>query len=279
MALVLALPAQAQAQFLSDTFTEPTINTVLSSHSAETGGACWVEHGSYTDDLSVSEANDRLLASAGADFGLYYCSVVPADANYEVVGDIFVVSNAAAGYPGVVGRVDTAANTHYRVYYDQADGRWELYRFNAGVSTSGGTFSQSLTNSQTYALKLEMVSDVIKVYIDGVERIAWTDPSPITAAGRAGVLQYASSLQELTSVTATSLSGGGATPSHRLLLGCCEGSGLHLIAGVARQHRIVPQEPGDEDDAREDDTSDEFHDALLPGVGTSLTGGSMRRTR
>jgi hypothetical protein len=215
--LLLAVPAQAQ--FLSDTFSEPTINTVLSSHSAETGGACWVEHGSYTDDLSVSEANDRITALAGADFGLYYCSVAPASADYEVVGDIYVVSNLAAGYPGVVGRVNTAADTMYQVYYDQVDGQWELYEVVAGVSTARGTYTQALSNSTTYALKLEMIGTTVKVYIDGGAAVITDTTGTITATGRAGVMQYAAGSQELTSVTATNISAGGATTRSLGLLG------------------------------------------------------------
>lgn len=194
------------AIFLSDSFTE-AVTTVLSSHTPETGST-WIEHGSYADNLNVDGDSDSVAGLSGADVGLYYNDAAPAGADYSVTGNIFVVDNAVASYPGVVGRVATGANTMYRAIYRQDATIWRLEKMVAGVLTTLGTdFSQVLTNSQTYALKLEMIGTAIKVYIDGVERISVTD-SAISAAGKAGVLQYSANAQQVTSITAEDIASG-----------------------------------------------------------------------
>lgn len=193
------------ATFLSDTFTEAS-TVVLSSHTPEIGGA-WIEHGSYPDNLSIDADSDAIVGSIGVDVGVYYNDADPASADYSVTVDIFVVNNAVASYPGVVGRVATAANTMYRALYDQAEGRWELEKVVAGIITALDVpYSQALANSQTYALKLEMIGTTIKAYIDGVERMIDTDTA-ISAAGKAGVLQYSSSGQQVTSISAEDIGG------------------------------------------------------------------------
>jgi hypothetical protein len=210
--------APAQAQFLNDTFTEGGANTVLSSHTPETGST-WVEHGSYADNCTIDAGNDLIFGAAGGDFCLYYNDASPASADYSVEGYVFVSANGGT-YPGVAGRVATAANTMYRVYYDGADGRWELYKVVAGSSTSIGTdYTQALTISQTYVVKLEMIGTAIKVYIDSVERISATD-GDISAAGKAAVMQYSASGEQVTRITATDIGGGGGSTTRSLgLLG------------------------------------------------------------
>jgi hypothetical protein len=216
--LLLALASPAQAQFLNDGFTEGGGNVTLDLHTPDTTGGTWVEHGSYPDNCTVDAANDYLTAPAGG-FCLYYNDASPATADYSVVGGVFVVSNAAASYPGVAGRVATGANTAYRVYYDQVGGQWVLDKMVAGANTGLGTFSQSLTNSQTYAMKLEMIGTAIKVYIDDVQRISVTD-GDIAAAGKAAAMQVTNSGQQLTSIVATDIGGGGGSTTRSLgLLG------------------------------------------------------------
>jgi hypothetical protein len=219
---LLLCAAPAQAQFLNDDFTEGGGNVTLVAHTVTPGpGGTWVEHGSYADDCTISAATDYLQAPGGANFCINYNDASSVGANYRVVGAVYVESNAAATYPGVACRVDTGADTMYRVYYDQVDGRLELEEVNAGSVNQRGTHNLStLTNSQTYSLELECVDDVIKVKWEAAEVVSYTDPSPITAAGKAAVMQYANSGQQLTSVTATDIGGGGGSTTRSLgLLG------------------------------------------------------------
>jgi hypothetical protein len=217
LALAFALtPCVASAQFLNDTFTEAS-DLTLASHTPETGGT-WTKHPSYTDTITVDSTSDFIYGDA-TDVGTYYNTASPANANYYVQAGIFVVNNASPSYPGVIGRVNTAANTMYRAFYHQGLGTWYLQKLVAGTTTDLGTYVQALTNSQTYTLRLEMNGTTIRMLIDGVERANVTDAS-IAATGKAGVIQQANSGQQVTSVTAANLGGGGgATCQSRTLLG------------------------------------------------------------
>jgi hypothetical protein len=217
VALVWAVPAQAQ--FVSDAFTETGGSPViLSSHTPDTGST-WVEHGSYTGDLTVEHANDRLVGG-GVALGLYYNDAAPASADYTVQVDVIVINNGVAGYPGVAGRVNTGADTMYRAIYDQVAGNWVLDKQVAGANTVLGTFAQSLSNSTTYVLKLEMIGTAIKLYVDAVQRVSVTD-SGVAAAGKAGVVLFASGVSDVDNFVATNASAAAATCTLSLLgVGC-----------------------------------------------------------
>jgi hypothetical protein len=200
----------ASGQFLVDLFADHSGQLViLSSHAPETGGP-WVEHPSYPDNLWVFAGD---LKGTGGGAGVYYNTASPASADYSVQANIMVYENSVASYPGVVGRVNPTADTLYVALYHQFFGYWELAKHVAGSETVLGTFSQTLTDSQTYTLKLEMIGTAIKVYVDGVPRISVTDSS-ISAAGKAGVLQVGGIGQQVTSIAAMSIGGGGGGISH-----------------------------------------------------------------
>jgi hypothetical protein len=70
-----------------------------------------------------------------------------------------------------------------------------LWRVSAGGFTQlGSTVAQTLTNNQTYVLKLEMIGTAIKVYVDGSQIISVTD-SGITQVGKAGIRMFGSTSQ------------------------------------------------------------------------------------
>jgi hypothetical protein len=215
---VLALAAPAQAQFVSDQFTEGG-NPNLSAHTPNTAGGAWSAHGSYSGVLSIDSTSNRLVGN-GAALGLYYNATAPASADYSVQIDVVVLNNAVAGYPGVAGRVDTGADTMYRAVYDQVGGNWVLDKQVAGANTALGTFAQSLSNSTTYVLKLEMIGTAIKLYVDAVQRVSVTD-SGVAAAGKAGVVLFASGVSDVDNFVATNASAAAATCTLSLLgVGC-----------------------------------------------------------
>lgn len=177
------------AQFASDSFTG-TAATELSAYNAD-----WTEHGSYASgQLVISDAN-RLRAGVNAS-SLYYHSGTPASADYSVSADIFAKETDGGTHnAGVVGRVNTGANTFYNArYLGQTTDAWQLFKFVAGVATQlGSSSTQSLTDETSYNVKLEMIgssSTAVKLYKEGSgsATISVTDSSsPITAAGKAGI--------------------------------------------------------------------------------------------
>ena len=217
--LALLVAAPAHAQFANDTFTEPTIDTVLSSHTPDSGGA-WVQHGSYTGVLTVSQATDRILGD-GIALGVYYHNASPATANYTVAADVVVSSNAAASYPGVTCRTSTSADTMYRGWYDQPNTRWVMDKIVAGGAavTLGTPFTQTLSNSTTYNMVLRCDGDQISLNIDGgsVEIPAVTDTA-IAAAGKAGVFQLTASVADIDTFVATDIAAGGSGATGGLLM-------------------------------------------------------------
>jgi hypothetical protein len=222
-ALVLIAAAPAHAQFVSDAFTETGgLPVILSSHTPDTGST-WVKHGSYTGDLTVDHANDRVVGG-GAALGIYYNDAAPASADYTVQVDVVMLNNTLAGYPGVAGRVNTGADTMYRAIYDQPNGNWVLDKQVAGANTVLGTYAQSLSNSTTYVLKLEMIGTAIKLYVDGVERVcanSCAGDSSIAAAGKAGAILVSSGVSDLDNFVATNASAAAATCTLGLLgVGC-----------------------------------------------------------
>lgn len=191
--------------FLSDTFTDAD-NTDLSAHTGETG-ATWTEHGSYPSGATLITSNRARCSAAPT---CYYASGVPATAEYDVEGVIYVISNAGRSM-GVAGRIDTAANSMYYADYDAVNARWEMFKTDAGTTTSLGTFAQTLSTATSYTIKLEIRDAAKKLYVAGVERISSAD-NAVTAAGRAGVratiTQGATGRAHLDSITASDVSAG-----------------------------------------------------------------------
>lgn len=171
----------------NDTFTEAS-DVALTSHVADTGQG-WTNHSAGTAVTTVNASLDHLIKT-GTDISINYIGFTPAHADYKVEANIIrtisavAISNDAAG---VVGRLDTAANTCYKAQYFETAGLWRLSKVVAGVETTLGTdFVQAISNNQAHRVKLEMIGTLISLYVDGIPRIEVTDSS-ITAAGVGGV--------------------------------------------------------------------------------------------
>lgn len=165
--------------FVSDTFTD-TDGTQLGDHTGETG-ATWTSHpaGAY----SVHAKIDANRVHSNSALRCYYASGTPASADYDV--EAIVRRVTASGNIGIVGRLDTSANTMYLAMWT-AGGQWQLYKIVAGTSTQlGSSYNDNPANGTDRTVKLEMRGTAIKVYVDGTEQISVTD-SAISAAGRAG---------------------------------------------------------------------------------------------
>lgn len=171
------------AQFASDAFTN-TPATSLTTHSA-----AWTRHTSYTVDSQISDANRARASATGTS--AYWHSGAPATADYSVSADLFFKeTSGGAAFVGVIGRVDTAANTLYMARYggDVTDA-WQLYKFVAGAATLfAGSVGATITDETSHNIKLEMVGSAIKLFKDGegTAAISVTDTA-ITAAGKAGI--------------------------------------------------------------------------------------------
>jgi len=173
------------AAFVNDTMTTGS-DVALTAHTGETG-ATWTKHTSWSssDQSLVVASIDRLRPNFGGETNVHYASGTPPSADYKVVGQMYYAGTGAAPEVGVCGRIDSGTKTAYVAFWDNNVG-WVLTRYKPTLDTVLGTYSQtSLTATQTYELKLEMIGSAIKVYIDSIERISVTD-TEITAAGFIG---------------------------------------------------------------------------------------------
>ena len=169
--------------FASDTFTD-TAGTEITLHGP------WIRHSASSVGVAapvISDANRlRNQSATPGQFNLYYHREVPSSPDYDVQAGIVLRTDDNVSDIGVVGRMDTSANTGYWAQYATSANAWQLYKFVAGSATQlGSNVAQTLTAGQEYTVKLEMRGTAIKVYVDGSLIITQTD-SAITAAGRAG---------------------------------------------------------------------------------------------
>ena len=168
------------AHFVRDYFCNES-GVALTSHTGELG-ATWANHGSYGSGVFTVNSTGRVRCSTAT--ACAYASATPSSADYSVIAPFRVLS--AAGKPGINARLNTAADTMYGVDWDGATGTVRLYKIVAGVLTSLGTYSLTVTVGQTHWIRLSCVGTAIKVYVDGTERISATD-SAISAAGKVGM--------------------------------------------------------------------------------------------
>lgn len=171
------------ATVVQDSFTD-TSAKLLESHVGEIG-ATWTKHSaSGTSSAVISNAN-RARSNTVSGTSLYYASGTPATAEYDVQSDFVCLSTAlTTTYTGVVGRLDTAANTLYLGRYNA--GNWQLYKFIAGTATLLGSFAQTLTLNQTYVVKLGIRTAAKTLTIDGVTQITSADDA-VPGIGKGGV--------------------------------------------------------------------------------------------
>jgi hypothetical protein len=103
-----------------------------------------------------------------------------------VEADVHVKSLLATDAVAVAGRLNTGTETYYRARYDVDTARWAVDYVQNGSNVGSAFFSQTLTAGQTYRLGFELNGTNLRLYVNGVQRIAATD-SNLTAAGRGGV--------------------------------------------------------------------------------------------
>jgi len=170
---------------VSDTFSD-TSGTNLESHTPDVGGT-WVQHGSYVGaKLQISSAN-RCRKENAAAAACYYNNADPGADNYEISVLVRVLSTGSVSYPGLAGRIATAANTMYFArYVPDPTNLWQLYKLVAGVATSLGTWAETLGAGSERTARFVLGAAYQALYVDGTLRISATD-GDITSRGYAGI--------------------------------------------------------------------------------------------
>jgi hypothetical protein len=160
-----------------DDFDDKTVGQVPSGWT--TSGGTWA----VSTDTSVSGTNS-LKQTRRTTFGPnphIYVSSVSID-NVSIEAKIRLNGRSQMG---VLAR-RTSSNTFYFWEIELDDQRITLMRFVSGSSTTLATFSYSVSANQWYKLRLDVVGNSLKGYLDDIIRASATD-TRITAPGNVGV--------------------------------------------------------------------------------------------
>ncbi|MEO5921125.1 MAG: LamG-like jellyroll fold domain-containing protein [Pseudolysinimonas sp.] len=181
---------EATAALISaDSFTG-TSGSSLASHTGEIG-ATWT-HKAGAANAVISNEN-RVRRANVTGYTIDYTTATPPSADYSVEADLYVKASIPAGETvGVIGRMDTTANTFYMARWEQADTSWNIVKYTNGTVAYPGFLANqgALVAGETYRIRLEMVGTALKLYVNGVLKVSATDAT-FTAAGRAGIMDGA----------------------------------------------------------------------------------------
>lgn len=172
--------------FATDTFTD-TAGTALASHTMDSGGP-WTKHTIYAAGAGfISGTGTRARGDGGSgNLALYWAAGSPASADYTVTADVVAVSEISLDLSGVVGRVNTAADTSYQAFHYEGGGApvYRLQKNVAGSATVLGNFSSSAGAT----VGLVMAGTSISLTVNGTPQVGPVTDSSISAAGKAGVI-------------------------------------------------------------------------------------------
>lgn len=175
--------ALAWTAFVNDTFTDVDA-TAITSHTGETG-ATWTTYTQISGSTSMKIVNNRAYTATGGETNAAYASGSPPGADYSVFGIVVPKSLIGSSNICICGRLNTGANTLYRLILDT--GQLFLRKTVAGTGTTLGTpYSITPNIDQSYQLELRMTGTTLEGYLDGVLRTSATDAS-ISAAGKVGL--------------------------------------------------------------------------------------------
>lgn len=171
--------------FAQDDFFGVAAGTTLQAHDTR-----WVRHPVFTLNITVSAIGAAQATATGTSASAYYYNAAPPSADYTVRANLVATATVGTTSPdiGVMGRMHASANTGYLARYNSNAGQWALYRFVSSVATLLATNTEPFGAAGTRRqIELKMLGSTLRVIVDGVEKINFTDNSPITATGYAGV--------------------------------------------------------------------------------------------
>lgn len=169
--------------YLQDTFTD-TDATLLTAHTMDTGGGWTQTAGSAYTITSNKAGNATVLGN------WYMASADAGQTDVSVSADLTTASTAGSTTfaPAVLGRF-TDANNHYKLYIDSFSQTLILADVVAGAFTARASGAVTLAQLTTYNVKLIMRGTLIQGFVDGVQKLAFTDVSGLSGT-RCGIGEY-----------------------------------------------------------------------------------------
>src|SRR5579884_76968 len=176
-------------------FNGDAAGTLLESCTVETGGA-WVKHPNFASS-SIKTDNAGRIMGAFAGTSVYYDNTTFSSADYDVEGDITPLDTTATSV-GIMGRMSTSATTYYLFDYQTSTGQFFLFTVVGGATQNTTSFTQALTTSTTYHMRLSMRGSRIQCFVNGSLVIQIVDTN-ISTAGTCGIL-YGQNLSNTTGI-------------------------------------------------------------------------------
>jgi hypothetical protein len=179
-ALAAALPVAAQTTFVSDTFTVG-VNTLLESHSPNTGGAWTRQTGGSGIILNAAADNARNVAAG--DWNVYSNATV-APAAEVVVGVTVTFTNASTNnFIDLYGRASVTLLQAYSVRLTAGGANnLTLIRWSGGTPTTIATATVAITLNSATSIVLSLKNASKSVTINGVT-VASSADNTVAAAG------------------------------------------------------------------------------------------------
>lgn len=166
------------AYLLQETFTAAD-GTVVDSRPPDKG-LSWLQHSAFAGGQGV--INNNAARSANASFKLYYNPSPPPSPDYMLTS-FWTVVGSPAGSVGIYVRLDPAANTYYRCYWNAQT--LFLQGVNAGAQIFQVSTSMLYASFPSVTIELRVTGSFIEVLRNGSQVLSQTDAT-ITGRGRAG---------------------------------------------------------------------------------------------
>lgn len=174
---------------VQDTFTGTAgVDLVSGPHIGEVG-ATWGLQNSSTGSLVLTNANRLRLASTATATNVF-SSGIPLSTQYDVDVDFVVMTLPTDSFYSVWGCMYRNMVSGYLLQYNCISQAWEFVLYQGGSATPLGSFSQVLSSSTTYHVRVLLRDESKSVEIDNVQVIYSTDAT-LDTAERAGLAAYA----------------------------------------------------------------------------------------
>ena len=180
---------EASASLITSDHFNGTAASALPGRTDEAGGTWTYFGGANTQVIS----NDGRTRRNGTGISINYTTTTPSTQDYSVEADLRHMGTLAGDMAGVMGRLNTGTNTYYIARWEEADTSWNLLKVSSGSSSYLNYVDSqgALTVGQHYRIRLEMTgttTTTLRLLVNGVLKVSYTDTSGITAAGKAGIV-------------------------------------------------------------------------------------------
>jgi len=160
----------------------------------ETYDSDWVKYSADAGTIVVLAATDEVCASSDGSPRIYAWEGSGYPTGSQEVQAVVTFFTANTVFSGVAVRVATGAAGAdcFVMLLSSTTDDAELYEMEDDNGTLRASWATTLTDATDYTVKLKVVGDGLTGYVDGTQRLLYTDTEPLKASGGPGVYMYTS---------------------------------------------------------------------------------------